>query len=255
MIRKKIIAFSSLLAAAILMPIQSAQALTVNELRSRLDNQQTLTIIDIRLPVSFSQAHIPGAINMPYSSIARKKLPPLGMVVVYGDGIDMTVTRNAVAELNRKPGINAEMLQGGFPAWSAVQQSNYTNTGMQAMQVPEIGYKKLKQLITENNDITLVDLREEDGVSLRTEFPQVESINAKQQDIKIKVNAVLTHHGKNNHRLLVLIDGGDGVVAEAVAIRLHAAGIKRLAILTGGEDALQTKGETKEQTRIDGVNQ
>ena len=51
---------------------------------------------------------------------------------------------------------------------------------------------------------------------------------------------------RNAYRYLyVLVDNGDGQ-AEKVVRRLHAAGVKRVAILTGGEQALRRQGQAEQ---------
>ena len=54
---------------------------------------------------------------------------------------------------------------------------------------------------------------------------------------------VKKEHGNRHHNLYVLIDNCDGE-SEKVARRLIAAGVKRVAILTGGELSVQQKGQS-----------
>src|SRR4030043_401175 len=81
---------------------------------------EQVTIIDIRALELYREGHIPGAINMPATIISKKKLPPLGTVVVYGDGIRTDLTNGAAEALNAMSGIEAVMLDGGFSAWESL---------------------------------------------------------------------------------------------------------------------------------------
>ena len=62
-------------------------SITVADLQRQLAGGVKSTFIDVRSPELYSQAHIPGAINIPASLCPLKNLPPLGQVVVYGDGL------------------------------------------------------------------------------------------------------------------------------------------------------------------------
>ena len=54
--------------------------------------------------------------------------------------------------------------------------------------------------------------------------------------------------------LYVLVDNGDGQ-AEKVVRRLHAAGVKRVAILTGGEQTLSRQGQAGQVIKQTGKRQ
>jgi 3-mercaptopyruvate sulfurtransferase SseA len=58
------------------------------------------------------------------------------------------------------------------------------------------------------------------------------------------LDALIREKGTRPGRLFVLIDDGDGTAEEA-AHRLKAAGIRRVVILAGGEEALRTEGRSE----------
>jgi 3-mercaptopyruvate sulfurtransferase SseA len=58
------------------------------------------------------------------------------------------------------------------------------------------------------------------------------------------LDALIREKGTRSGRLYVLIDDGDGTAEEA-AHRLKAAGIRRVVILAGGEEALRTEGRSE----------
>src|ERR1039458_9788558 len=95
----------------------AAPALTVSDLQKQLAGGAKVTVVDIRSPLDFAQEHIPGAINIPASLCPLKQLPPLGKVVVYGDGLGRENIEAAAAALAAKPGLQVDILAGGFAGW------------------------------------------------------------------------------------------------------------------------------------------
>ena len=62
-------------------------AITANELKDLIEKETPVTIIDARSQTAFARGHISGAINIPCSVLKNKSMPPVGNVVVYGDGL------------------------------------------------------------------------------------------------------------------------------------------------------------------------
>jgi rhodanese-related sulfurtransferase len=250
----KSIIFLAASAIGLLFPIY-CYAITVESLSTRLGSGEVMTIIDIRNNALYQKSHIQNAINIPATLIERKRLPGLGMVVVYGDGVDEEVTLQAVNQLNLKPGIQAELLEGGITSWSAKNAATIHQKGLEVRQTKNITYKKLLKMTVENNAIILVDLRMGKVQELFTDhFPNTQIFDAfssNQDDISNVVASSLVLAGipKDNQNILILIDDGNGF-SEKIADKLHAAGSKRLAILIGGEKALQVRGITQTVKRI-----
>jgi rhodanese-related sulfurtransferase len=109
-----------LVVTVLLITLATSWAVTPRQLNKMMAQGDKVTIIDVRSTGMYRQGHIQGAINIPASVIAKKRLPPIGKVVVCGDGVREDLSRQAVEALNRKRGIEAEMLQGGFAAWEAL---------------------------------------------------------------------------------------------------------------------------------------
>ena len=136
------------------------------------------------------------------------------------------------------------------------------------MRVQYLTYRNLKKAAAHNSDIVLVDLRSktfsdktsadvyidstiaspETLTDLSEKFPGQHIIRpdrkrgaaGKQWDI---ASSILKGKKGSHHRYhYVIIDNGDGEGQE-VASRLFAAGIKRVAILTGGEQILRREGQ------------
>jgi len=246
-----------LIACLGLLLTQFSYAITAKALKRKLNQGEDITVIDVRLNAIYQQGHIHNAINIPASIIEHKKLPQLGDVVIYGDGIDDEGVDEAVMHLNEKPGINAEVLKGGFSAWSAKNSTVQRKSGLSPNQTKNITYKKLQKMVLKGKSVILVDLRVGTAQeSLAEHFPNVrihDPISSSQEDIlgANVTSEILAGIPKRNRNVLVLIDDGDGV-SETVANKLHAAGVKRLAILSGGEQALQARGESSETVHKSG---
>lgn len=244
----------------VLMVTVRSMALTPEELKEMLARGEKVTIIDIRHSGLYTQGHIPGAINIPSSIMALKRLPPIGDVVVCGDGIRTDLAMEAVDELNNKPGIKAEMLEGGFAAWEALNLSTTQEPGLGKQRFQYVTYQDLEKAAVSNPDMVLVDLRTrglnedsapgspEDLTDLSAKFPNRPIIrperrrgsDGEQWDVS---SGILRGRRGSQHRYqYVIIDNGDGQ-GEKVAQRLFAAGVKRVVILTGGEQILRRDGQ------------
>jgi len=239
--------------------------ISAKELRNLIDQHEKTTVIDIRHNSSYKEAHIPGAINIPARLCPMKKLPPLGRVVVYGDGLDQGPAIEAANALNDKKGIQAEVLDGGFSAWEAVSYHSTHQKGMKREYIYYISYQNLKTVIENNPDAVLIDLRnapsdKRELTDLTTEFPGVRIITAPYKtDRKTRHTGLLNagvskHKGGTHGDFYILIDNGNGA-AEKTAQRLREAGIKRVAVLMGGEESIIRKGQYEKKKKINRVRQ
>ncbi len=243
--------------AAIMVWVASACAgagITVTELQAQLTNRPVeVTVIDVRIPALFTRSHIPGAINIPASLCAQKNLPPLGKVVVCGEGLGRDKTDAAAAALAAKPGISVDILEGGFAAWESQPALTTGAGGMQPEAPRYISYAELKA--TKPADTLLVDLRRRPApapqalgssstqpgqtplTDLAQEFPGLRSTR-----VPFDASRRLAAGPSATPPLLVLIDDGDGA-AEATARALRGNGVKRCVILMGGEMILARHGQ------------
>jgi len=250
MIKRLCTQFICLLVSSV---ITSAHAVSVDELNDMLNaGGKPVTIIDIRVNSSYQKGHILNAINIPASIIERKQLPPLGDIYVYGDGIDEEQLDNAVAALNDKPGINAQAVEGGYTAWVSRHSAVTREQEMDVRQVRNLTYNKLKRMTSRSNKPVLVDLRAGENLEqLQEHFPGTRVIDARTGSHRDSDNVIdrrlLASIPRGNRERLILIDDGDGI-AEKVSDKLHAAGVRRVAILAGGEETLRTRGVAKDMT-------
>ena len=235
----------------------AALAISPAEVQQALKAGEKLTLIDVRPTALFEQGHIPNAINVPASVVPHKQLPALGRAVVYDEGLGRDAASAAAAALNQKAGITAEVLDGGFAAWEAAQSPTTRTRGMKPEELPMITYDRLKQVPA--NDLVLVDLRDSRPAAagakavtsaaapaaapaltdLQAEFPNARITHSPFETATPK--AALSSGAASKPPLLVLIDSGNGA-AQQMARALKANGIKRIAILAGGEEILARKG-------------
>lgn len=229
----------------------SARAIVPADLKKLLDSGENIVIIDVRNASLFKRDHIPNAINVPASLVPQKKLPPLGRVIVCDEGLarDSAATQALVA-LNAKPGIKAEILEGGFAAWQALRGDSTKGAGVHEEELVQMTYDQLKK--ADPAAVVLVDLRKpraqvrqsDSGAlppapltDLASEFPQAPVT-------KSPFNLPQTRQSSSSAAppALVLIDDGDGS-AQATARILKANGITRVVILAGGESILARHGQ------------
>ena len=242
---------------------------TAAELQNLLKEGETVAIVDIRGRGDFIAGHIPNAINIPAAVIKYKQLPPLGRVIVCGDGIDTADATAAASVLNQKSGIDAEILDGGYPSWAELKYPNTRKVGIARQMFRYITYEKLRRAAGADHGMVLVDMRRVRGrqkgpepaetlllSDLNEILPGFETITLAPRRLNSKgpTEAVPTAKfframRKEKGRVFVLIDRGDGR-AEKVARHLHGAGITQVIILAGGEMALQKRGETGVETHI-----
>jgi len=93
--------------------------ITPEELKARLDQQGTFTLLDVREPWEFATAKIAGAKLMPMGEVpsrAHQELDPDdSIVVVCHHGVR---SMNVTAWLRQQGFEKAQSLRGGIDAWS-----------------------------------------------------------------------------------------------------------------------------------------
>lgn len=243
--------FTIQLALALCSTAFCAGAMSPQDLQKIVAAGEPITIIDLRSEALFQEGHLPNAINIPAVLVPQKNLPPLGRVVVYDDGLGQEAAKTAAAALNRMNGIQAEVLDGGLAGWE--QSAAYTTAaaGLSPESTPVITYDRLKR--TSPEEVVLVDLRRSSAApgqsrqvagdpaplsDLTAEFPNIPIIKSPFTSPPARRQS---GSAGTVPPLLVLIDNGDGAAQES-ARALKANGVKRFAILAGGEEIIARKG-------------
>ena len=80
-------------------------------------NKQDYTLIDIRNSAEFKLAHIPGSINLPINSIAKKKYLRTRNLILINKGYDSSSILKRCVEF-KKDGFYVLVLKGGINSWA-----------------------------------------------------------------------------------------------------------------------------------------
>lgn len=220
---------------------------TPEQLDAMLQSGEKLTVIDLRTTDEYQLSHIAGAINIPHQLVAGKRLPPLGRVVAYCDGLGSTYTAECVAALNAKAGIQAEPLEGGYAAWKTFTNVTADTRRVTPEQPKTITYEDLKA--TKGEGVVLVDVRKPEAAAGK---PRVNLSAFRQQNLPrattltnpaARLRAI---RGKGRDfsqapSLFVVVDD-DHQSALAAAERIRAMGYQRVVVLAGGEDIIRREG-------------
>jgi rhodanese-related sulfurtransferase len=250
----------------------AGERITVSQLQAWLVEENPPLIVDIRSAADYSTAHLPGAINIPANALERRKLPPMGRVVLYGGGLGKEDEVKALSLLAAKPGIQAYLLEGGFAVWQGSSLPAAVETGVTRDSTQMITYQEALQTLPE--DAVIVDLRDitlqqseaiEDGDAPVWSTPgdPVDNFAArlgKPLSRGLPPSAAPAAPGEmapasmgvTHQPLLVLVDDNPRR-AEETARRLRAQGHHRVVVLVGGVEIIQFEGRTGRQRVATGM--
>lgn len=245
--------FSLFAFLSLLLVATSMQAATPEQLDTLVKSGAKVTIIDLRTSDEYQRSHIAGALHIPHQLIPGRRLPPLGRVVVYCDGLGSTYAATSVAELNAKPGIQAEALEGGYAGWKT-----YTNVTADTRHItPEqpltITYEQLKA--TQGEGVVLVDVRKPQSATLSaTGRPRVNLSSFRQRTLpkagsltdpvaRLKTLKNRDSEFRRAPSLFVVVDD-DHQAAMKTAGQIRAMGYHRVVVLAGGEEIIRRDGKS-----------
>lgn len=254
----------------------SAAAITPADLAGRLARNEPLLIIDVRAGSAYEESHIPGAINIPLGLLPHKPLPSSQPVVVYGDGLGVVDDARALAAVRSKPGVTAEVLEGGFAGWLSETRLSTAAPGVTRERVPGITYQQL--LAAGKSDMVIVDLRTPGAApavaAARQDRPATAAMTrdivaefAQKLGVPVvspsglvvtaaapaqraasstggtppKAAAAPVEKESKSARLLVLVADSDTAANEA-ARQLRASGHYRFTVLIGGTEIIRHEG-------------
>lgn len=247
------------------MPLLPAQSITVDELADRLVDGTAPFLVDVRRAHEYAESHIPNAVNIPLAILDSRRLPPLGEVIVYGDGMGRIEMSVALEKLSAKPGIEPVMLEGGYAAWNT---RSGVNTGAPGLSDRAPAHTTYEELAARGGEgVVLYDLRkgqgrakDTDAIQLQDHFPKARLQTGspyallKSEDKPEASGATLAGRPESppgnpllrknpvdSSDLIVLIDD-DHDSASKMAHRLRAGGFQRVAVLAGGEMIMEFKG-------------
>lgn len=270
-------AFSYILFPVLACNCLAADSISVESLADQLSTGEAPVLIDIRSSSAYQAGHIPNAINLPLQVMDRRSLPPLGEVVLYGDGLGRLDMAEAGKLMAAKPGITCRILEGGYAAWQTQSGVTTAEKGLGRDQPAVITYDDLMK--QEGEGLVVYDLRKpkpsggaslagagEDGDSLREKLPRARLASGSPLAL-LKRNTAAPRSGaglasgaqdagggdganpllrKNplaTDELIVLIDD-DNKTATDLARQLRAGGFQRVVVLAGGDLILDFEGRS-----------
>lgn len=262
-IQLRLLTLAAALTAGAFTPLVGMETLTVEELAGRMVANEELFVIDARLSHQYEAGHIPGAVNIPVRQLPSRRLPPLGEVIVYGDGLGKIDIAEAVALLAEKDGLEPIALDGGYAAWQTRSGVTTEAPGFRKALDPTITYHELKA--NKGRGVVVYDLRQGSGEAsdLKEHFPQARVVRGNpherlheregaqpqtQLQARGEGNPLLRTAAPDPVELVVLIDD-DQKSATAAARRLRAGGLRRVAVLAGGELSVRTEGRAGKERR------
>jgi len=136
--------------------------ITSSELKDKIDNQENIYILDVQSEENYLTKHIPGAINIPYEQLeARiKEVPNNKEIIISCTNNNTCQTSTKAAELLSSKGLkNIKDFRDGVNGWE--DQDYPIISGFEAIY-KSINADQLKQKIDNQEDITILDIREKE---------------------------------------------------------------------------------------------
>jgi rhodanese-related sulfurtransferase len=98
------------------------QTISLEELRKRLDAGEPLVLVDALAPMAYAHSHLPGAINLPPSSlepfVVARRIPDLhAEVIVYCSSADCEDSHQTAQRLVELGYANVRRYPGGKNEW------------------------------------------------------------------------------------------------------------------------------------------
>lgn len=253
--------------AALVTPCEGlagAGAIDFETLTEEMERGEIVHLVDIRTAALFQEGHIPGAMNLPLAGIERRRMPALGRVVVYGDGLGRYSGDEGARLLEQKSGISADYLEGGYAAWQSSGGATTEAAGVKELRSPYLTYEQVSQ--SGGRGLTLVDLSGSDSagpvfglrstgesaprVDLADHFPAARITASVEQALggvassgkpSIATRAGSPSGSPGSAGPVVLIDDGSGR-ADELARKLRGSGYHNVVVLAGGMDIIRLRG-------------
>jgi rhodanese-related sulfurtransferase len=211
--------------------------LSAEALYQKIDSKEKLTIIDIRDEDIFSNEHLPNSTNIPLTKLAdaANVLEKGNLYVLLGDDSSLITVASGAKVLSGSGFHNLAYLEGGFSSWKNKYQPTISvgnpNSFTDQSKVNYITSEKLKELLSKEKGITIIDVRKS------TEYNDGHIRGARNiclTDIENKKSEIpLT-------KKIILYDDS-GIGAFQAAVRLFDMGFFNTHVLSDGLDAWKAK--------------
>lgn len=256
----------------------SANTVSVASLADQLRAGEAPVLIDVRSSSAYQAGHIPNAINLPLSVMESRALPPLGEVILYGDGLGHLDMEQARELMQQKPDIACRVLEGGYAAWQTRSGVTTGEKGLQRDRAAVITYEDLMK--NRGEGLVIYDLRKPQpttgGASLAASSDEGDGLRAKLPEARLasgsplallkstsappqggaslasfsgasggadSANPLLRENTMATDELIVLVDD-DNQTATDLARQLRAGGFQRVVVLAGGDLILKFEGRS-----------
>ncbi|MCX7048971.1 MAG: redoxin domain-containing protein [Candidatus Sumerlaeota bacterium] len=95
------------------------EAISKDTLKTWMNDGKDLTVVDVLMPDAYKEAHIKGAINIPYDAIKKraKELKPESRIVVYCASFQCKASEEAARDLAALGFKDVRVYQGGIKEW------------------------------------------------------------------------------------------------------------------------------------------
>jgi rhodanese-related sulfurtransferase len=235
--------------------LAAAERVSAAQLADELESSETPTLVDVRKARDYERGHIPGAINLDLRDLRVRNLPPLGSVVVYGDGLGLQTGKEAAQIIAERTDWDVRVLAGGYTGWQTARGRTTEASGLHTEDFNRATYNQL--LEADLSEAVLVDLgasgeNGEGGASpvafddgAVADFARQLGVPRTRRDPfdLIPGGSGASPASSGPGPALILVDANDGGAREA-ARRLRVRGYHRVLILIGGDEAVRFKGKT-----------
>jgi len=205
------------------------QAVTTEDLMQKIIQKEDLVILDIRSEEEYQKEHLADSLNIPFVNLEESVASlPKDKTYVF---LDDDYTESSLLALNifaENEIFSTFYLKGGFSSWKAQYNptisSGDPNSFVDQSKVKYIQSDKLKELITQDPNLLIIDLR--DAGTFQTGHIKG-AVNIFLEDLeKVKAQIPL-------NRKVVLCDN-DGLWAFMGAVRLYDMGFFNILALSDG---------------------
>lgn len=217
--------------------LENATRLSPAQLAQKINNQETLNLIDVRDAIDYAQEHLPDSINIPLPELREsiKVLEKNKPYILIDNSPSLTTTAYAVKTFSEAGFSHILYLEGGFSAWKktfnqTISSGDPTRFNDQS-KVSYITSDKLKELLGKEKNIVLIDVRKnsqyQEGHLKNARNIFLGDIESKKKDFPVG--------GK-----IVLYDD-NGLGSFQAAVRLFDLGIFNALTLSDGLDDWKSK--------------
>jgi hydroxyacylglutathione hydrolase len=217
--------------------IKNYSNLSVEDLVEKNKGQNTPIIFDVRNEINFSQEHIIGSLNMPKEKI-EKSLSDFNREKEYVliDDLGLTPLETETMDFLEKNGFeNIFYLEGGFSAWKSGGNRTVSFGDPYSLEdqskVNYIKSDELKKIIAEENNLYLIDLRN------NKQFSEGHLPNAK----NIFLDDLENRRREIPSGMKIILYDQDGLGAFLGAVRLFDMGFMNVFSLADGLNTWKEK--------------